>query len=256
MGQDEFTDAESRLDTLFSHMFKVRSDTVRLKVNDSICAIIEEYAGSPEIFYHNFGSLRHLGQVTSPDSLLKIISWNINLENYSGKYFSYLVLKAGNGKQNRVIPLRASYSNKTATEDTTYSVTDWYGALYYSIKPVTLNEEKYWVVLGLDYGNPIITRKLIDVISFDNKGSIVFGKKWFETNRGMKFRKIFSYASTGMMTLRFSSDTSIVFDHLVPVSAENNQVFYGADYSYDSFIYTDGIWKSRMNVDIRNNEQR
>jgi hypothetical protein len=94
------------------------------------------------------------------------------------------------------------------------------------------------------------------VISFDNNCLVVFGKKWFETSRGIKFRKIFSYASNGMMTLRFSSDTSIVFDHLVPVSAENNQVLYGADYSYDSFIYTDGMWKFRLNVDVRNNERR
>lgn len=255
-GQDNFTDVESRLDTLFAHLFKVRNDSARLQVNDSICGFIEEYAGSEDIFNHSFRSLRYLGQVTSPDSLLKIISWNVNLENYKGKYFSYLILKSGAGKKNKVTPLRASYSNKPATEDTTYTGKDWYGALYYGIKPVTSNKEKCWVVLGLDYGNPLITRKLIDVISFDDNGLVVFGKKWFETTRGMKFRKIFSYASTGMMTLRFESDTSIVFDHLVPVAAENNQVFYGADYSYDSFIFNDGIWKFRLNVDARNYEQK
>ncbi len=256
-GQQKYMSTESILDTLFSHLNKVRNDNDRLRINDSITIIIEDYAGSTDIFNHTFSTLRHLGQVTSPDSLLKIVSWNIVLNNFRGKYFSYLILK-DDGKKNKIISLKASYNNTPPLEDTTYSAYDWYGALYYSIKPFEFNDKKCWVVLGLDYGNPLITRKLIDIISFDNNGSVIFGKKWFETSTGMKYRKIFKYASSGMMTLRFSSDTSIIFDHLVPIASETgtNQVFYGSDYSYDSFIYNNGIWKFKLNMDARNNEQK
>ena len=34
----------------------------------------------------------------------------------------------------------------------------------------------------------------------------------------IKFRDVFEYASNAMMSLRFRSDSSIVFDHLVPFS--------------------------------------
>jgi len=254
-GQDRYSVVESELDNLFTRLISAKDDIARQRLNDSICGLIEEYAESRDIFTHSFNNLRYLGQITSPDSLLKIINWNLVLENFRGKYFSYLIMKAGDGK-NKIIPMSASYRHTPGSEDTTYSDSDWYGALYYGIKPVTSSAGKYWVVLGLDYGNPAMTRKLIDVISIDEKDSVVFGKKWFETTEGMKYRRIFEYASTGMMILRFSSDTSIVFDHLVPIASEtnDNQVYYGPDYSYDSYTYNNGIWQFRLNVDARNIE--
>ncbi len=72
-------------------------------------------------------------------------------------------------------------------------------------------------MLGIDYGNPVITRKIIDVLSFAADDSILFGRKWFESGEVTRYRHVFEYASNGMMSLSFSSDKSIVFDHLVPV---------------------------------------
>jgi hypothetical protein len=112
-------------------------------------------------------------------------------------------------------------------------------------------------VLGLDYGNLMVSRKIIDVIRFDQDNAIGFGKKWFETAEGLKFRVVFEYSSTASMTLRFVSGTTIVFDHLVPFSPayNGNREYYGPDYSYDSYSYADGKWRFSLNVDARNTER-
>ncbi len=59
-----------------------------------------------------------------------------------------------------------------------------------------------------------------------------------------------------MISLKFLSDSSIVFDHLVPISPKmkDDRQYYGPDYSYDAFYFKDNIWKLKINVDARNKE--
>lgn len=246
------TDSETILDDLFYRMISAEDDFMRIQISDSVRSIIDSYAKSDSVFSHRF-NIRNLGQITSPDSLLKIISWNIPLQNYNGKYFCYLIMKDKEGKP-FVQFLTASYNPEPVGTGKIYTAQNWYGALYYDARLVRTGEDLQWVLLGLDLGNPLITRKIIDVLNFDND-SVSFGKKWFSRSGEMSHRVVFQYASTGVMTLRFNSDTSIVFDHLVPVSSgPDNTLLYGADYSYDAYSYKDGTWNFSLNVDIRNKE--
>jgi hypothetical protein len=91
-------------------------------------------------------------------------------------------------------------------------------------------------------------------LSFTEDGSIVFGKKWFIDGDQQKYRAVFEYASNAMMTLRFRSDKSIVFDHLVPFtpSQKDDRQYYGPDYSVDAYNFDNGVWKFTVNVDVRN----
>jgi hypothetical protein len=119
-----------------------------------------------------------------------------------------------------------------------------------------INDKKCWIMLGIDYGNPSVSRKIIEVLSFTNENSILFGRKWFSSGEEIKYRDVFEYASDGIMSLRFRSDSSIVFDHLVPFSsAQNgNRQYYGPDYSYDAYNFENGLWRLIINVDARNKE--
>ena len=148
------------------------------------------------------------------------------------------------------------YHEDPVLTDTMYSQSDWYGALYYDIKPFIIDNNRFWILLGIDYGNPFITRKIIEVLSFASDDKIIFGKKWFSSAGLLKYRDILEYASNGTMSLRFRSDSSIVFDHLVPFSPSQtgDRQYYGTDYSYDAYILENGIWSLTVNVDARNKE--
>jgi hypothetical protein len=208
------------------------------------------------VFKHRFTNLRYLGQIMSSDSLLKIITWNLVLKGSPGRYYCYFIRKFESGKENKIYRLAAAYSDHRIRTDTIYSEPDWYGALYYDIKPYVISGEKYWILLGIDYGNPLISRKIIDVLSFTTVDSIIFGRKWFASGDEIKFRDVFEYASVGRMSLRFYTDSSIVFDHLVPFSPalKNDRQYYGPDYSFDSYFFKDGLWQLILNIDARNKE--
>ena len=121
----------------------------------------------------------YLGQIISPDSLLKIISWNLVLEERTEPVLLLFHKETGFPSGNKIYKLSAGYSEKQIDKDTTYHQSDWYGALYYDLKPCTVDGKQFWVLLGNDYGNPEISRKIIEVVSFSPDDSMIFGKKWF-----------------------------------------------------------------------------
>lgn len=255
--QDKLESIGADLETLFYRLADTIPADQKLAANDSIRHLIDEYVSDDTVFNHRFENVRFLGQITSPDSLVKIITWNLPLKSGEGRYYCYFIRKGENSVKNSVYSLSSTYKERAPTQDTTYTSGNWYGALYYDIRPYQTGSEKCWVLLGLDYGNRMVSRKIIDVISFGQGNSISFGKKWFETSKGLKFRVVFEYSSTASMTLRFISGSKIVFDHLVPFSPAyaGNHEYYGPDYSYDSYSYADGKWKFSLNVDARNTER-
>lgn len=253
-GQDHFATVEPELEKLF---FRSSADTIdaeKLNINDSIKLIIDKYVRSDSVFHHTFETLRYLGQITAPDSSLKIITWNLNLSGGKGRYFCYFIKK--NEVKNKIYSLTAPYNDAEIKTDTIYSAHDWYGALYYETRRYNDEGKDYWILLGLDYGNPVISRKMIEPLSFADNDSITFGKKCFEKEGRKTFREVLGYASAATITLRFVSDSSIVFDHLVPFSAElkDKRQYYGPDYSYDAFILEKGVWKFSLNIDVRNRQ--
>jgi hypothetical protein len=253
-GQAPKKDTPLVLEKLFDRLVDNYDDSVRIHINDSIRLIIDNYVRSDSVFSHRFTNLRYLGQIMSPDSLLKIITWNLVLENEPGRFFCYFIRKQESREKNIIYRLSSAYRENPVMTDTIYSESDWYGALYYDLKPYITQDKHSWVLLGIDYGNPFISRKIIEVLSFKPDNSIVFGRKWFTSGEGKNYRVVFEYASNAMMSLRFRSDSSIVFDHLVPFSAvhKDNRQYYGPDYSFDAYNLENGLWRLIINVDARN----
>jgi hypothetical protein len=255
-GQINSGNISAELEKLFGRLRENFSSDEKLVINDSIRLIIENYVKSDTVFNHRFSNLRYLGQITSTDSLIKIITWNLILEDGVNKYFCYIVKRSEHESRSKVFNLSGLYKETPIKEDTTYSQMNWYGALYYDIRPFIFNNETNYVILGIDYGNSFITRKIIDILSFNSRNEPVFGKNCFTDGNFIKPRIVFEYASTAVMTLRFISDTSVVFDHLSPFSPEfkDNHQFYGPDFSFDSYNLENGYWRLITDIDIRNKE--
>jgi hypothetical protein len=249
------SDTSVILEKLFSRLVASRDDTARIRINDSIKFIIDGYSESDTAFTHKFENLKYLGQITSKNSRLKIITWNLILKDSQSRYYCYFINNTG--KKNRVYRLDGKYSEATVKSDVTYTEKDWYGALYYDLRQFGKGNDNYWMLLGIDFGNPSITRKIIDVISFTPEGGIIFGRRVFGSGNPAKFREVLEYSSEAVVSLKFVSDKSIVFDHLVPVSPalKGNREYYGPDFSYDAYNLEKGIWMFKSNVDIRNSKK-
>jgi len=98
------------LEELFNRLVDNYNDSARIRINDSIRLIVGSYAKSDIVFTTRFTNLRYLGQIMSPDSLLKIITWNLVLENEPGRYFCYFIRRDSKGKENKVYNLSARYN--------------------------------------------------------------------------------------------------------------------------------------------------
>jgi hypothetical protein len=243
---------EGKLAGLFNRLAAARDDSVKVQINDSIDSLVGRYSGSDSVFSRKLTGIRYLGQIVSEDSKLKILTWNLILRNSPGNYYCYFINRSG--KTNSVYRLAENYKADKVRTDTLYTNSDWYGALYYAARPVRNGNQTYWMVLGVDYGNPSVTRKVIDVVSFGPGGKISFGRKLFAKGDELTYRVVLEYSPEAVVSLKFAGNNKIVFDHLVPVSSEfsGNREKYAPEFSYDGYILEKGMWVFRENVDIRN----
>lgn len=247
---------EKRLEKQFMQLRERISSQRKYEINDSICDAISEYAASGKIFNHTFTNLRYLGQIMSPDSLVKLITWNLILDDGSNNYYCYLFRRNEKSEEGSFRVFSGKHTGEPIRTDTTYSLSDWYGALYYDLKPFAFEGSIRYILLGIDYGNSLTTRKVIDVLSFRDDENLQFGLKCFSDGQSLKQRIVFEYSASAVMSLKFESERSIVFDHLSPFTPEmkDNHQFYGPDFSFDSYDFENGLWKLKPDIDIRNKD--
>ena len=250
--QEKEADSSHKLVGLFNRLALTNGDSARIRINDSIDNIISHYSRSDSVFMHVFTGIRYLGQIESPDAHLKIITWNLLLRNSRSRYYCYFINRTG--KVNSVYRLSETYNDDPVRTDTIYSDAGWYGALYYDVRPVKKENKTYWLVLGVNYGNQSVTKKIIDVVTFDPDGKIIFGRKLFLKDQELSDRVVLEYSSDAVVSLKFISGNKIVFDHLVPFSPEfkNKREKYGPEFSYDGYVWDKGLWIYKENIDIRN----
>lgn len=244
------------LQSLFNRLRNEHIDESRIRIADSINLTLDRYISHDNDFFETFSDVRYLGQVMSTDSLVRIVTWNLVLEKHPVRYYCYFIKRQSNTGKTIVYKLSTGENVNPVLRDTTITASDWYGALYYHIRPVTENAKTSYMLLGISYSNPAITKKFIDLVDLNDDGSLVLGRKWFKEKDESVYRVVFEYASDARMTLRFTNDSTIVFDHLAPFTPANegDHRYYGPDYSFDSYSFTGSEWIFRLNVDIRNKE--
>lgn len=248
-------DVSSKISDLFHKLDSARTESSRMKINDSIRLLIEGYAKSDTVFDSTIRNTKMIGQLTSSDKKIRIINWNLVLPDNKIKYYCYIIKKGEKNSSNELFSLSGNNYDQPLRADTTYTINNWYGALYYDISSIRVKSDIYYILLGIDIGKDFINRKFIEVLSFGPDGDLLFGKKWFDTGKRMQHRVIFEYDATGAMSLRFRSSKMIVFDHLVPLyKGDNQKLTFGAEFTLDSYVFKNGVWKFEKNVDLRNKE--
>ena len=257
-GSQDAQHYKETLGSLFSRILNTNSDSLRLTLNDSIKILIDNYAASDSVLLHNFKGLRYLGEIMSPDSKIKLITWNLILKEGGNKYFCYIIKKGARGEKNHLYKLTGENREETPDTNRIYNPGDWYGALYYSIQPFFCGKELHYVLLGLDYGNSMITRKIIDVLTFTPQGDLLFGYKCFNRGKNTATRAVLEYSSEGVVTLRMHNPKTIVFDRLAIISDDNNRNpgNLGSEYRFDGYVLKKGMWNFVSNIDVRNKKQK
>ena len=239
------------LQELFEGIMGTKDNEERIRLNDSIINIIDKYVESEEVLKHKFTDIRYLGQILSPDSKLKIITWNLVLTDGTNKYFCYIIRKGKRRDPNRIYKLTGVNMDEPPDTQKTYSSENWYGALYYDVRPFRHKWNTFYVLLGLDHTNLNISTKLIDILTFTDDGGIIFGKDCITREGENKYRELLVYSADGVVTLRFNGRKSIIFNHLVPVSQfrQDTPGYYVPEFSFDRYYLKKGMWIFEENIE-------
>lgn len=246
------SDVSKTLEDLFERILKA-DDSGRISLNDSVRLIINNYVHTDSVMNHRFDNLRFLGQIDSPDGNIKIITWNIPLRTGENRYYLHIIRKDKKTDRKTIYSLEGKNRETGPLTDKTYTSDDWYGALYYAIQPFKIKREKLYMLLGLDTDNLNLSRKIIEVITFNEKDELIFGRDCLLKEGKKKYREVIEYSADGMVSLRFNTRKLIVFDNIDSFTRghENTGESYGAGDSINGYRFKKDSWVFVSDIDIR-----
>ena len=228
-----------------------------MRLNDSVRLIIGSYAESDSVFTHRFENLRFLGQIIAPDRKLKIITWNVFMQNSPNRYYCYIINRGEKKKANTIRVLTGMNREEPVRQDIVYTPENWYGALYYAIQPFRNNKKVYYVVLGFDYGNLKVSRKIIDILSFSQDGNVSLGLDCFVRDKETKLREVLEYSPEGIVSLRMEDNKTIVFDQpaMIKTGHGDGQELSAAGIFLNGYVLRKGMWEFVSGLDLKNKKK-
>ncbi len=232
----------------------ITTDSAKLAYSNKISDLFGEALNRPNSFQYPFSNLKYVSNLHSSDSLVRIITWNIPLQNGTYKYFGYL--QKIDAKNDKTLSFRLIDKSEKIKkpEFAKLKPQKWYGALYYKIFTHTFEGKKYYTLLAWDGNNQFSNKKLIECLTF-SKNRPIFGEPIFRMKHDMQNRIIFEYAKPVGMMLRYDENFKmIVYDHLSPENGKftGQYMYYGPDMSHDGIRFIRGNWVLQENLNLQN----
>ncbi|WP_293306663.1 hypothetical protein [Pedobacter sp. UBA5917] len=253
-GSNKLAVFQDTLRKISSKVVDAQSDAQKLEINGKFVKTLVEALKTPNSYAFAFDSLKNISVIKSPDQAFRILSWYVQLENGTYRYYGAIQMNTKSGPL-KLYPLIDQTEN-IADPNMVTNNQKWFGARYYEIVPITSgNRLPYYVLLGWKGNTQLTTKKVIEILSFD-KDNITFGAPVFEGKelKG-KNRMIFEYAKSNAMTLKTDQKAGlIVFDHLASFDPEIKDKFeyFGSDGTFDGFKVIGGKLKLQEDITLNN----
>ncbi len=248
---------EDSIQNQFDQLLTLQNDTLNSEINKKVIQLFKEVLSNSNSFTYAFEKLKNISKLNAADGNIRIINWNLPLQNGEFQYFGFIQHFDNIKKEVKLYEL--TDKSGTIKDPSTALLTDnnWFGALYYKILTTKWNKTVYYTLLGWDGNNNFTNKKIIDLFYIkDNK--VVFGPPVFKMEKGIQNRLIFEYSKQAKMMLKYDEKLDIiVWDHLAPSQPNfiGQYMYYGPDLSQDGVQFIDGYWVLKPNLDLRNMEK-
>ncbi|WP_107037605.1 hypothetical protein [Brumimicrobium mesophilum] len=255
--ETKLREKEQELSLLLNELRSTKGDD---KIDELNAKFKKEFAKALDIdgaFDFPFLSLRSIGKIHSQDKLVRVISWNIQYEDLSHNYFSFIMKKDERRDKVYITELQRVKQPFSMIQDESVTYENWYGALYYEIIDIERRNRKFYTLLGYDANNQASSIKLIDVLYFTGSKPN-FGYPFFSTNEGRERRVIFEHSNKATMSLKYDEQRDkIIFDHLTPESPGLREFrsHYIPDMSYDALSWDGKQWVLEEDIIAINKEE-
>jgi|WetSurSiteA1Bulk_404760.scaffolds.fasta_scaffold01623_4 hypothetical protein len=250
--------AESLLKDMFCRLANTGNDKDKITLADSIAGLLQQTLLLAGSFDYPFDLIQNLGKISSSDRKLRIYTWNIPAGDGTNTYYGFLQYRTDNTGDGRIYRLTDKRYQITDPLMATLAPDNWYGCLIYEIIEKKQPGVTYYTLLGYNPENLFVSKKVVDLLFFNEQGEPSFGKAIFHVQKNLQCRIIFEYSAKVKMSLAWNERLNmIVFDHLSPSkpSYTGNYQFYGPDLSYDGLRFENGVWEIAEDIDVRNNNK-
>lgn len=196
----------------------------------------------------HFDSLLAVSQLWSPDSTFKIFSWQLDIGEGNYKQRAAIQMNTEDGSL-KLFPFfdKSELYDEPAQEQ--MSRNNWMGALYYDIVLTQFNGINYYTLLGFDEYNTTISKKIIEVMHFENNEPTI-GGNFFEYPNDDTYPKapverfVYSYKKGSNGYIRYDKENQrIVLSELTSISNDlKNKSTLVPSGNEVYFIWYNGKW--------------
>jgi hypothetical protein len=200
-------------------------------------------------FHYPFEQLKSVSIQYPRDSSFRIFSWQLYVDKDDYRYYGAIQM---NTPDLKLYPLVDRSFNIQDEENAVLSPEEWYGSVYYNIHTIKGPDGPYYTLFGFDAFSFFRKRKIIDVLSFNEQGTPVFGAPIFVVEEGGKTKSRIVRQYSAEVSTRCNYDEMlemIIFDHLITLSGPHGEgpVNY-PDGSYEGYIEKKGKWVYKEKV--------
>jgi hypothetical protein len=241
---------ENELELLLTSLRKAENNQEKSTRNTLFKDKLFEALEHEQAMHYPFKKLTTVGVISSPDNLVRIFNWNVEQDDFSQKYYCFILRYDDRKKEYQRIELK-EYNDVMALKP--MEILDskqWYGALYYQIIPFEKGNKDMYTLLGWDGNSSSSNMKLIDVLYFSGNNAKL-GSPVFKVGKETYKRIFYEYSKKSTMSLRWDDKYQrILMDHLSPESPglAGFYAYYVPDMSYDAFELKSGKWYLKEDV--------
>jgi len=199
-------------------------------------------------FYYPFDSISTVSKIYSPDSLFRIFTWQVTIDENTQRRHGAIQMKTADGSL-KLFPLIDRSIVIKNQLDTVTNNEWWIGAIYYKIVKKLYNNKPYYTLLGYDENTIRSTKKWIEVLHFDDNGFPQFGGQFFSFKQDSvivptQSRFSIEFKKDGNGRIMYDSDLDIlIYDHLISETNEETKKYtYIPDGDYEGFKWVNGQW--------------
>ena len=250
VGKAELTVLQQKEDSLKDYSIKIiqgiNADN-RFNADSMFTRVLVRALKTKNSFHYPFDSLQTVSILYSPDSVFRIFTWQLVINENVIRQHGAIQMKTYDGSL-KLYPLIDKSDVTTNVQDTIGNHFGWIGAIYYKIIVKRSSNQNYYTLLGFDENNIRSSRKIIEVLNFIN-AEPVFGGRYFSYEDDGVFksahsRYIMEYKKEAGPRLNYDKELDmIIVEHLVSESNEPAKKWtLIGDGDYEGFKWKNGKW--------------
>ncbi|MBK6731687.1 MAG: hypothetical protein IPG60_12280 [Bacteroidetes bacterium] len=187
-------------------------------------------------FYYPLDSQMMITTLYPENQEFRIFTFPLKLKDNTYRYYGAIQMRNARLTLFPMIDMSLFIENP---QTTTLNCDNWYGAYYYNIKEIKTKEQHYYLLFGWDGVDDFTTRKITDIMWFNDAGIPQFGLPVFAvSDTEIKQRVFIEYKDDASPTFNYDEEYEmIIYDYLRPENPMSEGIYmtYIPDGTYQGY---------------------